>query len=725
MLRFIKLLFAFLFLTSVGCNAQDLTKYVDPFIGTGGNGHTYPGATAPFGMLQPSPVTGFGSWAYCSSYVYTDTSIMGFAQTTLSGTGCADLGNILIMPVSGKLVRDWDKYRSNFQKKNEYAAPGYYSVYLDDVKTKVEITASERVAYYRMRFDGKDKKGMLIDLQYSAGTGRRGLHTHCKEASSKWLDEYTLVGYAKEKRWGYQEYYYVIKFNRPISNNAVLPQIENEKALRHVAEFNMQSGDELMAKIAISSVSIESAMKNFGDINNWDFDAVRNATKEKWNNLLARANIKGTKDQKKIFYTALYHAMLQPNLHSDVDGYYRNSAREVVKCAGENCYTTFSLWDTYRAAHPLYTIIMPERINDFVVSMLEQGDAQGYLPIWALYGGETHCMIGNHSIPVIVEAWRKGFRGFDGQRALNLMYKTQTNPHPRINNWPVYLQYGYYPVDKVRMESVSLTLENSYDDYAVAEMAKIMGDEEGRACYARRSEFFKNIYDTTTLCSRPRYADGSWQEPFTPHIMTPTSKGGSFIEATASQFTWHVQHDVDWLVNFYGGPESFVKRLDTLFEGELVHNQLDITGVIGQYAHGNEPCHHIPYLYTLAGRQDKTAALVRKIIDTQYTSRPDGLCGNEDCGQMSAWYLFTVMGFYPVNPVSCQYVLGAPQIEEIALNLPNGKSFTVKAKGLSRKNKYVERVYLNGKLYELPYITHDDIVNGGELQFVMTDKVKK
>ena len=722
MIRYIcQILLSLILLLFVGCS-RDYTQYVDPFIGTGGNGHTFPGACAPFGMVQPSPVTGYGEWAYCSEYLYDDKEIMGFTQNHLNGTGCPDLGNVLIMPVSGELMREWNNYHSSYNKESEAASPGYYSVYLDKAHAQVDITASERVALYRLRYDSNDKKGLLIDLQHTPSFNKERLHTHIKEAHSEWIDDYTLVGYSKEKMWVKQEYYFVVKFNRSVANKSVLPQLENEKALRHVAEFDIPSGEELKVKVALSSVSIEGAIENLGEIPDWDFESVRKSTKKRWNELLARAEVKGTKEQKVNFYTSLYHAFIQPNILSDLNGSYRNVAGEVVKSEAKEVYSTFSLWDTYRAAHPLYTIVMPERVNDFVVSMLEQGDAQGYLPIWALWGGETHCMIGNHAIPVIAEAWRKGFRDYDGKRALELMHKSQTIPHKRNNEWGLYLQYGYYPADKISSQSVSRTLENAYDDYAVSEMAKMLGEEECRGHYARRAEFFKNVFDPETRCTRPRLADGSWQTPFEPNVMVPYKEGGSFTEATPFQYTWHVQHDVDWLIDFMGGKERFVERLDSLFKGEVVHNQVDITGLIGQYAHGNEPCHHVPYLYTLAGRQDRTAEVVREVFDTQYSPRYDGLCGNDDCGQMSAWYIFSSMGFYPVDPVSCNYVLGAPQIEEVSLRVPSGKTFTVKAKGLSLKAKYVEKVYLNGKLYELPYITHGDIVKGGELQFVMSDK---
>jgi predicted alpha-1,2-mannosidase len=377
------------------------------------------------------------------------------------------------------------------------------------------------------------------------------------------------------------------------------------------------------------------------------------------------------------------------------------------------------LWDTYRAAHSLYTILTPERVNDFVISMLEQGDAQGYLPIWALWGGETHCMIGNHAIPVIVEAWRKGFRNYDGEWAMDLIRRSQTEPHKK-SDWANYVRYGYYPQGVVSSQAVSKTLENSYDDYAAAEMAKMLGKSDLANYFAERAQYFKNIYDAETLCVRPRLEDGSWESPFNEREYVSYKKGGAFTEATSLQYTWHVQHDVDWLIDFMGGREKFVARLDSLFVGGMVGSRVDITGLIGHYAHGNEPCHHIPYLYTLAGRPDRAAEVVRKVFDTQYSPRHDGLCGNDDCGQMSAWYIFSAMGFYPVDPVSCRYVLGAPQFEQITLNLPNGKRFAVVAEGLSREAKYVEKVFFNGVPLERNYITHDEVMQGGELQFVMT-----
>ena len=724
MLKFCRIALLVTLLFAYGCGAGDYTRYVDPFIGTGATGHTFPGACAPFGMVQPSPVTGFGSWDYCSEYVYDDAEILGFTQNHLNGTGCPDLGNVLIMPVTGALERDWNDYRSGYSKQSEKASPGYYSVYLDDAKTKVEITASARVALYRMSYEGDGAQGLLVDLQHGPVWSPERVHTHVEEAWSQWVDQSKIVGYAKDKTFGPQSYFFVIEFNHPAVNFLTLPQQQGEKAMRYVAEFDLPEDEPLMVKVALSSVNVEGAEANVATLADWDFEAQRDRTKASWNALLSRVDVKGSRDEKRNLYTSLYHAFIQPNIHSDVDGRYRNAAGEVVRSEAEQAYTTFSLWDTYRAAHSLYTVLMPERVNDFVVSMLEQGEAQGYLPIWALWGGETHCMIGNHAIPVIAEAWGKGFREYDGRRALELMRRSQTLSHRKQNDWGTYLHYGYYPADRCKSQSVSMTLENAYDDYALARMAEMLGDESLREEYDRRADFFKSVYDAESRCARPRLADGSWQSPFDKCVMIPYKQGGGFTEATPFQYTWHVQHDVDWLIDFMGGKERFVEQLDSLFVGQLVADQPDITGLIGNYAHGNEPCHHIPYLYTLVDRQDRAAEVVREIFDTQYAPRYDGLCGNDDCGQMSAWYIFSAMVFYPVDPVSGCYVLGAPQIEQMELRLADEKSFKVKAEGLSREAKYVERTLLNGVELDRAYITYDEIMQGGELRFVMTDKVR-
>ena len=456
------------------------------------------------------------------------------------------------------------------------------------------------------------------------------------------------------------------------------------------------------------------------EVAGWEFDKTRQTAKNKWNTYFSRIDVTGTPDQLVNYYTSFYHALIQPNQVSDVDGMYRNAKNEVVKTAGDAFYSTFSLWDTYRAAHPFYTIMIPERVDGFINSLIENGEAQGFIPIWALWGKDNYCMVANHGVAVVAEAYRKGFKGFDAERAFNIIKRTQTESHKLKSDWETYMKYGYFPTDLIKAESVSSTLESVYDDYAAADMAKRMGKTEDAAYFGKRADFYKNLFDTQTQFMRPRKSDGTWKSPFDPsRIGHAESVGGDYTEGNAWQYTWHVQHDVAGLIELFGGPEQFTHKLDSLFTLELVTSSADVTGLIGQYAHGNEPSHHVTYFYTLAGKPERTQELIRQIFDTQYRPEPDGLCGNDDCGQMSAWYMFSAMGFYPVDPVSGNYVFGAPQMPKIVLNLTNGKTFTVIAEGISEENKYVESITFNGQPYTKNYITHEDVMNGGTLVFKM------
>ncbi len=710
------------------CNAPsenaaqtDYTQYVDVFIGAADNGHTFPGATTPFGMIQTSPVTGAVGWRYCSEYMNADSIIWGFTQTHLSGTGCMDLGDVLVMPATGERNRAWDGYRSRFSKANETATPGYYSVVLDEPGVKAELTASPRVALHRYTYNKADSPSVFIDLQHGPTWNEQQYHSQVSLCDVKWEDAQTLTGHVRNSVWVHQDYFFVLKFNRPTTEQINLPMAETEKGQRIVACFDLQPGDELMTKIALSTTSVEGARKNMDtEMPGWDFEATREAAKADWNKYLSRIEVTGTDDQKTNYYTSFYHALIQPNQISDVDGMYRNAKDEIVKTDGEAFYSTFSLWDTYRAAHPFYTLMVPEKVDGFVTSLVEQGEVQGFLPIWGLWGKETFTMIGNHGVSVIAEAYRKGFRGFDAERAFNIVKRTQTVSHPHKSNWENYMKHGYFPTDLTEVESVSSTLESVYDDYAAADMAKRMGKAEDAEYFAKRADFYKNLFDKETQFMRPRNSNGTWKTPFDPsEVAHAESKGGDYTEGNAWQYTWHVQHDVPGLIALFGGEEAFLNKLDSVFTVELKTTQADVTGLIGQYAHGNEPSHHVTYLYTLAGRPERTQELVRQIFDTQYRPEPDGLCGNDDCGQMSAWYMFSAMGFYPVDPVSGNYVFGAPQMPQITLNLANGKTFTVIAEGISAENKYVESVTLNGEPYTKNYITHEDILNGGTLVFKM------
>ena len=700
---------------------MDYTQYVNPFIGAADNGHTFPGATTPFGMIQTSPVTGAVGWRYCSEYMNSDSIIWGFTQTHLSGTGCMDLGDVLVMPATGERTRAWDGYRSHFSKDQESATPGYYSVLLEDPNVKAELTASTRAAFHRYTYINADQASVLIDLQHGPAWNENQYHSHVSACEVNWEDDQTLVGHVDNSVWVQQDYFFVVKFNRPVTEKINLEMSETEKGQRIVAGFDMEPGDELLMKIALSSTGIEGAKKNLEtEIPGWDFEATRQAAKDGWNSYLSRINVTGTKEQLINYYTCFYHALIQPNQISDVDGMYRNAKNEVVKTGGDAFYSTFSLWDTYRAAHPFYTIMVPERVDGFINSLIENGEAQGFIPIWALWGKDNYCMVANHGVAVVAEAYRKGFRGFDAERALNIMKRTQTESHKLKSDWETYMKYGYFPTDLIRAESVSSTLESVYDDYAVWDMATRMGKAEDIEYYGKRKDFYKNLFDTQTQFMRPRKSDGTWKTPFDPsNVGHSESVGGDYTEGNAWQYTWHVQHDVPGLIELFGGEEKFLTKLDSVFTVELKTSQADVTGLIGQYAHGNEPSHHVAYLYTMAGKPERTQELIRQIFDTQYRPEPDGLCGNDDCGQMSAWYMFSAMGFYPVDPVSGNYVFGAPQMPKIVLNLANGKTFTVIAEGISEENKYVESITLNGEPYTKNYITHEDIVNGGTLVFKM------
>lgn len=711
----------------IGCSTSqdekniDYTQYVNPFIGAADNGHTFPGACRPFGMIQTSPVTGAVGWRYCSEYVYEDSIIWGFTQTHLNGTGCMDLGDVLVMPVTGKRQRQWNEYRSGFSKETEKATPGYYSVTLDEPDVTAELTATTHTALHRYTFHKADSASLLIDLQHGPAWRDEQYHSQVSFCETNWENDSTLTGHVINKVWVNQVYYFAMKFNRPVIASSELPMAATEKGKRIIATFDMKPEDQLLMKVALSTTGVEGAKANLtAELNGWDFEGVRQAAKNEWNSYLSRIDVEGTTDEKTNFYTSFYHALIQPNEISDIDGKYRNAKDEIVQATGDKFYSTFSTWDTYRAAHPFYTLMVPERVDGFVNSLVDQCETIGYLPIWGLWGGETFTMIANHSVPIIAEAYAKGFRGFDAERAFNAIKQTQTVSHPLKSNWENYTKYGYFPTDLTEAESVSSTLESVYDDYAAADMAKRMGKEEEAAYFAKRADYYKNLFDPSTKFMRPKKADGTWKSPFNPsQVGHSESIGGDYTEGNAWQYTWHVQHDVPGLIALFGGEEAFLQKLDSVFTVKLETTQADVTGLIGQYAHGNEPSHHVAYLYTLAGRSERTQELIRQIFDTQYLPKPNGLCGNDDCGQMSAWYMFSAMGFYPVNPVSGEYVFGAPQFPKFTLHLADGKTFTILAEGLSEEHKYIDSITLNGKPYTKNYITHEDILKGGTLVYKM------
>lgn len=687
----------------------DYTSYVNPFVGTAGFGHTFPGACVPFGLIQVGPETGNADWKYCAGYQYNDSCVNGFSQTRLNGTGCLDLGDILMLPFTGEPNKG--EYKSKIDKTTEIAKPGYYSVFLSSFGVKVEMTASSHVAIHHYQYPKGKSARLMIDFQ-SNQTGKLStFQDHVLDAQVSFENENTISGFSHTNSWVERTYYYVITFNKSYRKKTLLPNRNiHERAPRYILDFDLENGEELMVKVSMSSINIDGARKNLNtEIRNWDFENVYQQAKDSWNKELSKIEIVGDKEKKAMFYTSLYRLFIQPNNIADLDQ--------------KPYYSTLSLWDTYRAAHPLYTLVSPERVDGMVESLLHQYDKQGFLPIWALWGEETYCMIGNHSVPVIVDAYLKGFKGFDAERAYAAVKSSLTKNH-KNSEWDIYMKYGYYPFDLTKIESVSRTLESAYDDYCAAQFAKALGKTEDYNYFTARSAFYKTLFDPTTKLMRAKDSKGNWRTPFNSFSLSHAdTSGGDYTEGNAWQYTWHVQHDIPGLIKLMGGQENFVSKLDSLFKfeptqvGEGVVS--DVTGLIGQYAHGNEPSHHVAYLYAVAGKPWRTEELVNEICKTKYISTVDGLCGNDDCGQMSAWYIFSALGFYPVNPCGGEYVIGAPQFQKAVLKLPLGKFFTVEASNFTKENIYVQSIELNGKPYHNRIIMHQDILNGGTLRFKM------
>jgi predicted alpha-1,2-mannosidase len=703
---------------------ENYIQYVNPFIGGSATGHTFPGACRPFGLIQASPETNAIGWDYCSGYRFSDSLIWGFSQTHLNGTGCMDLGDILIQPVSGLRVRD--DYKSTFDSASQKASPGYYAVHLNQPDVFAEITATAHVAMYRFTYAKEDTTSLMVDFQHGLVNSEQSYRGRVSTFTIQKKDAYTFTGETRRSMWVNRSFAYVLKFDKPVTDYIELAPKEGEVGKRVVFTFDLKKGDDLKVKVALSTTSEEGAAKNMeAELSSWNFDRTLSTAQLEWNNYLKRVRMTGTREQKENFYTSFYHMLIQPNNIADVDGAYRGVDDSVAHAKGNEYYSTFSLWDTYRAAHPLYTILVPEKVDPFVNSMIAHADRQGFLPIWTLWGKENFCMIGDHAIPVIVDAYLKGFKGFDPEAAYQAIKKSLTTSHQK-SQWEVLDKYGYFPTDLIATESVSRTLETCYDNYAAAVMARKLGKEEDALLFEKRASYYKNMFDPSTKLMRPRLADGSWYAPFNPYSLAHSeSKGGDYTEGNAWQYTWHVQHDVKGLMEMYGSPELFKLKLDSLFSlsASLFDTPLsDVTGLIGQYAHGNEPSHHIPYLYNVAGYPARTQELIREIFDTQYKNEPDGLCGNDDCGQMSAWYMFSAMGFYPLSPVGGEYILGAPQMERFELFLPYNKKFIVIAEDLSKENKYVEFVMLDNKILDRNYITQEEIMQGGTLQFMMTNR---
>ena len=677
--------------------------YVDPFIGTAGTGHTFPSACVPFGLVQAGPDTGNGDWAHCSGYSYEDKSIYGFSQTHLNGTGALDLGDVRILPFTAESVPESVPY----DKASERAKPGFYAVTLAG-GTKVEASATERCAIYRISYPKGAKSRLLVDPRWCI-TRRKPASASIRSVDVAPDGRTGVSGKVVVNNWVERTYAFKMEFSRPFLS---------EKDL--VFDFGASSGEPLMVKVALSALGgVSDAARNLAaEIPGWDLDRVAAAADAKWSKMLSCVAVEGSDDQKRNFYTSLYHLFIQPNNISDF--------------GQAPYYSTFSTWDTYRAAHPLYTILVPEKAAEFVDSMLEQGRRTGYLPIWTLWGRDNQCMIGTHSIPVIVDWFLKENPVNPDKREFWLsayaqVKETLTKRHEgrHKERWDLLDRHGYYPYDVIRSESVSRTLECAYDDWCAAQMAAKLGHEEDAKFFRRRSENWRNVFDPSLGLMRSKDSKGNWRDPFDPSAVG-WGKGFDFTEGNSYQYTWHVMQNPDGLIAVMGGREAFVKRLDSLFERpEVMKGELaDVTGLIGQYVHGNEPSHHVIYFYTLVGERDKAASRVRDVFDRFYLPKPDGLCGNDDCGQMSAWYVFSALGFYPFNPCGGTYVLGAPQIPKATIELAGGKALTVVARNLSAENKYVKTVAFNGRPLDKT-IEHADLMSGGELVFEMTNAARR
>jgi predicted alpha-1,2-mannosidase len=714
-----------------------LVDYVRPFVGTQGEGNTYPGAVAPFGMIQLSPDTDKELWETASGYEYSDSSIIGFSLTHLNGTGIPDLGDILYMPgvgtpkfIPGSKAHPDSGYRSPYSHGDEEASPGYYRVRLLNSGVVVELTAAARAGIIRLTFPQTDSAFVITDLNHV-------LRWNVVWSNVRVENDSTVTGFHLVNGWAKERYiYFAARYSRPFDDYGIIkdgkPVIYNTyrfrsraeatgKSLQFFARYKTRDAEVIMIKVAISAISTANAMKNLdAEIPDWGFERIRGETRMKWNRELARIEIEGSQEDKETFYTSMYHAFLAPNVYQDVTGEYRGFDQNVHRAAGFTNYAIFSLWDTYRATHPLFTLIQAERDADMINSMLAHYDqsVEHLLPVWSLQANETWCMIGYHSVPVIVDAYLNGVKGFDAARAYEAIKTTAMNPN--YDNVATYARLGWVPFDKEN-ESVSKTLEYAYDDYCIAQMAKALGKQDDYHYFMRRAGAYKNIFDPTYGLMRGRDSQGHWRAPFNPHIYL---EGGDITEGTSWQYTWYVPHDVQGLITLMGGRERFAQRLDSLFivTADASKGVDDIKGRIGEYWHGNEPSHHIIFLYCYAGRPWETQKLVHEIMNTQYGNEPNSLCGNDDCGQMSAWYIFNAMGFYPVCPGSNCYVIGSPTVRRAVMHLSNGKRFTMIAERLSADNIYVQSVRLNGKVWDQAYLPYDEMKHGGTIVFTMGPK---
>lgn len=696
--------------------------YVNPFIGTGGHGHTFPGASVPFGMVQLSPDTRIdGSWDGCSGYHHSDSVIYGFTHTHLSGTGCSDYGDILLMPMMGEPSFDNKIYSSTFSHEKEKAGAGYYSVHLDDGNIDVELTATARVGFHKYTFQNPGIANIILDLTHRDKT------TDCELTV---IDSTHISGFRKSDAWAKEQWvFFYIEFSKPFLSSKIqkeLNETETDDELMQKGNiiaafrFDMEIGESLFIKVGISGVDADGAKRNLeSELSGWDFEGTKKAAKGRWNNELMKIEIKSDdKDLLAIFYTAMYHCMLQPNIYNDADGRYRGRDMQIHKAEGFNYYTVFSLWDTFRAWHPLMTIIDQKRTVHYIQTFLKQFEQGGLLPVWELSSNETECMIGYHAVPVIADAAVKGIADFNLGEALVAMKKSaETKERFGLED---YMDHGFLSMEDEH-ESVSKTLEYAYDDWCIAQMAKVANELDEFSTYIRRAQNWKNVFDRQAGFMRPK-KNGNWLSPFDPREVN-----NNFTEANSWQYSFFVPQDISGLINAMGGKINFEKKLDELFattNETTGREQVDITGLIGQYAHGNEPSHHMAYLYNYIGKPWKTQQRVHQIVSEFYKNAPDGLIGNEDCGQMSAWYILSAMGFYQVTPGSDIFVIGTPLFSEVKIPLGLSRAFTIKAPHSSGADKsfYIQSATLNGVPFTRSFIAYSEIMNGGELVFEMGDK---
>jgi len=730
-----------------------LSDYVCPFVGAQGEGNTFPGPSAPFGMLQFSPDTDTTNWDTDSGYEYTDPTIQGFSLTHLSGTGCPDLGDFLFVPQTGRPAFEAGRkdhpeegYQSLFSHDDESASAGYYKVRLQKSGVTTELTAGERAGMMRFTFPASDEASILTDLSHVISGGRWRI----AESRFRIEDNSTITGFHLVNGWARErQLFFAARFSRPFDEAQIIkdgkPVIyksyvnyrfrsRNEAVgtnLQLLAKYKTKANEVIQVKVAVSAVSAANALQNLdAEIPGWDFDGLRETTRAKWDKELSKIQIQGTEEQKKTFYTSLYHAFLVPNLYQDVNGEYRGFDQNIHLAKNFTHYTVFSLWDTFRAEHPLLALIQEKRDSGMINSLLDHFDqsADHLLPMWELQGNETWCMIGYHAAPVIADGFLKGVKGFDAGRAYNAIKTTAMNPD--YDGLASYRKLGYVPCDE-EDESLSKTLEYAYDDYTIAQMAKALGKTDDCHYFMKRATSYKNIYDPGSGWMRAKDSAGNWRTNFDAHLFGGGTNLQDVTEGTSSQYSWFVPQDVPGLIELMGGKEKFIERLDSLFDAkqsEKFQRELsanDLRGCIGEYWHGNEPAHHVIYLYSLVGQPWKAAEKLHQVVSTQYGSGPGSLCGNDDCGQMSAWYLFTCMGFYPVCPASDYYVIGAPQIPKAVMHLSNGKKFTMTAENISDQNIYVQSVRLNGKNWDSPFLPYKELNDGGKIEFVMGPQPNK